>query len=216
MPWQDSHWKQISFLCPIGAALCGNNPSLLQSAFNEALKQGIALSHIREVILTSYLFDGYPTALEGFRMLDILLPNTASEGTPIHYTDKTIKIWRQRGTKLCRQIYGDRFKELMTRLNRWAPELKESMIIEGYGKVLARPQLDIEIREIVVITMLLVKQRPRQLISHIYGALRLNVPPDAICSTLTYAQPFIPPLNFQELRLKVLNTIGASPPITDK
>lgn len=159
-------------LCRIAVALCLPNQSILEKLLREAVELEVPTDLIREVILTAYLFDGYPSALEGFRLFAQIHPHRGGE--EIQFTTDNISLWRSRGEALCRTIYGEKFDNLMARLTAFAPELLNSMIIEGYGKVLARPQLQLDLREYVIIAMLTVKNRPRQLLSHCLGALRVG------------------------------------------
>jgi 4-carboxymuconolactone decarboxylase len=45
------------------------------------------------------------------------------------------------------------------------------MLTEGYGKVLARPGLDLKTRELCIIALLASQDAPHQLHSHLRGAL---------------------------------------------
>ena len=58
------------------------------------------------------------------------------------------------------------------------------MIVEGYGKVLSRPGLDIATRELAIVAFLTVDNRPKQLMSHIRGALRVGVTTAQIGATI--------------------------------
>jgi len=139
------------------------------------LEAGITTDQLREVILTGYLFDGYPAALEGFRILSELALISRKESDAHLYNPENIALWRERGVKLCKMVYGAQYESLMKRVEAFAPELRDAMIVEGYGKVLSRPQLDIRLRELCVVTILAVKSRHRQLLSHTLGSLRLGV-----------------------------------------
>jgi alkylhydroperoxidase/carboxymuconolactone decarboxylase family protein YurZ len=103
----------------------------------------------------------------------------------LHYNPVNIESWRSRGATLCRKIYGRQYESLMQRVSRMAPELSDAMIVEGYGKVLSRTELDTGLRELCVVAILIVKNRPRQLLSHSLGALRLGVHPEKIRDVLT-------------------------------
>ena len=52
-----------------------------------------------------------------------------------------------------------------------APEIFRWMIVEGYGKVLSRPEVDIVDRELSIVAFLMVENHKRQLHSHIRGAI---------------------------------------------
>lgn len=140
------------------------------------------------MILTSYLFDGYPTALEGFRILHELNPAVTADQTSDHiYAHENVSLWRTRGEELCRVIYGPQFAPLMTNVSQFAPELRDAMIVEGYGKVLSRDQLPVKERELCVVAMLAAKDRLRQLLSHMLGSLRLGATDADLETALTAA-----------------------------
>lgn len=161
--------------CNIAVEICiGTEESTLKT-LSEALESGITAGAIREVIMTGYLFDGYPTALEGLRLLDELAPSPSMADGACFYSPENVEHWRQRGEALCQKIYGPQFNALIRRVETFAPELRDAMIVEGYGKVLSRPGFDVRYRELCVVSILIVKNRPRQLLSHALGSLRLGV-----------------------------------------
>ena len=49
------------------------------------------------------------------------------------------------------------------------------MSLEGYGKVLSRPGLEIKSREMAIVACLIVDNRRKQLDSHIRGALNVGI-----------------------------------------
>lgn len=108
----------------------------------------------------------------------------------IEYTPDAVANWHQRGIELCQKIYRKQFTPLMKRVSTFAPELKDSMIVEGYGKVLSRAGLHIIYRELCVVSMLTLKFRPRQLYSHIVGALRVGADADQLEIAMSAASKF--------------------------
>jgi len=155
---------------------------------------------LREVILTSYLFDGYPTALEGFRILAELVNTSSPEKLEFEYSPENVTLWRRRGELLCRQIYGSQYESLIARVERIAPELADAMLVEGYGKVLARDQLPIQARELCIVAILAAKCKPRQLLSHALGALRLGASPEQLLNVLESAIECAPTRNIERAR----------------
>ncbi|MDP8229376.1 MAG: hypothetical protein P9M15_07985 [Candidatus Electryoneaceae bacterium] len=195
---------KIHSLCRIAALLCGGDEEKIKDSIRQAMDGGITTTEIREVILTSYLFDGYPTALEGFRLLSEITGVTAVDTRlsigaddpdklvqPVYRPDQ-VELWRCRGERLCRTIYGPQFEQLRHRVAEVAPELYDAMIVEGYGKVLARKGLDTMIRELCVVAILTVKNRPRQLLSHTLGALRLGAEPNHFDIIIDVIIPLVP------------------------
>ncbi|MFC2150281.1 carboxymuconolactone decarboxylase family protein [Calditrichota bacterium] len=188
------------------------------------MSESTNIPEIREVILTSYLFDGYPSALEGFRLLSDLelrhsclrksseahsqrLSGTHSGETSsdsaacdqvsppdrskLNYTPANLSLWRSRGVPLYRQIYGDQADKLQARVQAFAPELADAMLVEGYGKVLSRDALDIATRELCIVTMLAVKDKPRQLLSHALGALRVGATSERLLAIPDHIADFL-------------------------
>lgn len=198
-------------LCRFAAALVNGNEDIITNAINRAEESGLSTMQLREVILTSYLFDDYPTALEGFRILTDLTGSVPENPPELIYTPDNIATWRKRGEPLCRAIYGPQYEPLMKRVAQIAPELSDAMIVEGYGKVLAREGLESRIRELCVVTILAAKYKPRQLLSHAIGALRLGAAPDSLYDALNAAVEIAPPENIERSRIVIesaINQIG--------
>ncbi len=71
------------------------------------------------------------------------------------------------------------------------------MIVEGYGKVLARSEMDTMFRELCVVSILIAKNRPRQLMSHSLGAIRLGANENHFDTVLKAVSDTLPSLNLQ-------------------
>jgi 4-carboxymuconolactone decarboxylase len=78
-------------------------------------------------------------------------------------------------------VMYDRLRENIRVLH---PELDEWMIVEGYGKVLSRPGLDLGRRELCIVAACAASDQMRQLHSHLHGALNVGVSPSAVESAL--------------------------------
>lgn len=171
---RDSKRSLLRALGAVAASLVHKEEEDLREAFHRALDVGVTAGMLREVIHTAYLFDGYPTALEGFRQLTVIAGVPNPPPSDVDYTPDSVKRWRSRGEKLCRQVYSAQFDKLTGLVREFAPELSDAMLVEGYGKVLSREGLDAKLRELVVVAILAAKNRPRQFLSHCLGALRLG------------------------------------------
>ena len=144
-----------------------------------ALMENVPAQEIYEVILQSYLFAGYPTAIESlFVLRDVL----HKKGMSLKDEDSNYRVneWRERGLELCRQVYGNNFDQLQKNMREISPELEEWMIVEGYGKVLSRPQLGAVERELCTVAALTAMGKERQLLSHIRGALNVGAEEDEV------------------------------------
>lgn len=154
------------------AALALDNEPLATTLLAQLQADGVPREAVREAILQIYLFDGFPTALEGMRLLDAAWPGAPDPGEQGH-VDQSAE-WLRRGDELHRQIYGELAPRVLANTEALSPELAHWMILEGYGKVLSRPGLELGARELAVVAVLAVKNRPRQLHSHLRGALRVG------------------------------------------
>ena len=155
-----------------------------ESCLDAAVKLGrdISVSHAQfyEIVLQSYLFLGFPRMLEAGDHLaryfkDVNLPVKTE---PISSAES--KEWYENGLALYRRVYGDMNQVLQDRLESVAPEVFRWMIVEGYGKVLSRPGLSVVDRELAIVASLLIENRPRQLHSHLQGALNVGADPELV------------------------------------
>jgi len=118
-----------------------------------------------EAILQSYLFLGFPAALQALSVWRDEHP-LSTEVEPV-----APAAWRERGEAVCAQVYGGQYERLRENVTALHPNMEQWMLTEGYGKVLARPGLALRTRELCIIALLAVQDAPRQLYSHIRGAL---------------------------------------------
>ena len=135
---------------------------------------------IEELILQSYLFCGLPRTLNAMREWRRLTGNESPSPVDTRGPDE----WRQQGEVTCRLVYGDMYDRLRVNIRGLHPELDEWMIVEGYGKVLSRPGLDLARRELCIVAACAATRQDRQLHSHLHGALNVGVPPQVLTASL--------------------------------
>jgi 4-carboxymuconolactone decarboxylase len=153
-------------------------------------------SEVEEAILQSYLFLGFPSAIEAFRRWraqGVETPDPADEDPGL---------WMERGARTCTTVYGDHYEQLRQNIARFHPELDRWMVMEGYGKVLGRPGLGLGTREMLIVAMLVVQGESgrRQLRSHLKGALNAAVAPEDVEKTIRRAAAFAPAENLELAR----------------
>ena len=135
------------------------------------VKKGFPANEITEAILQSYLHAGYPCALEGMFILKDVLKDEFAAGSGEKTTKDSLEQWRTAGEKTCKTIYGENYHKLIDNVRVLSTDLSDWMITEGYGKVLSRPGLSLQAREMVSIVVLTINWYPRQLHSHLRGAV---------------------------------------------
>lgn len=125
---------------------------------------------VEEIILQSYLFAGFPRALNAARTWRAIFGRPAPpEDAEASVGD--LGFWRARGEETCAIVYGDHYEKLRRNIRELHPALDEWMIVDGYGKVLSRPGVDLRTRELCVVAACAVSGQQRQLHSHLRGAL---------------------------------------------
>lgn len=138
---------------------------------------------VEELLLQSYLFAGFPRALnatrEWRRISGRKAPET-DEGSRIENAPR----WQQEGEGTCATVYGQFYEPLRRNIRDLHPALDEWMIVDGYGKVLSRPGLDLPRRELCIVAVCAAAGQDRQLHSHFHGALNAGATPEQVSATL--------------------------------
>ncbi len=137
---------------------------------------------IEEVILQTYLFAGFPRALNAAREWRRLSGRRAGADREINAEDNAFFV--ERGEATCAKVYGPFYDRLRVNIRELHPALDTWMIVDGYGKVLGRPQLDLARRELCVVATCAVARQDRQLHSHLHGALHAGASSAAVAHTL--------------------------------
>jgi 4-carboxymuconolactone decarboxylase len=128
-----------------------------------------------ELILQTYLFAGFPRALNAMREWRRIQPVPA-----VSVGASAVDDWRREGEQTCAAVYGNMYERLRANIEGLHPLLDEWMITEGYGKVLSRPGLDLMRRELCIVAACAAAGQERQLHSHLHGALNVGVPADVV------------------------------------
>ena len=90
------------------------------------------------------------------------------------YTSAEALRFESDGRRLIKKVYADKYERLQEAVWKMSPEVFRLMLIEGYGKTLSRPKLDVITRELAVVASLTVDGRVRQLQAHLRGALNVG------------------------------------------
>ncbi|MFN5247259.1 MAG: carboxymuconolactone decarboxylase family protein [Ignavibacteria bacterium] len=162
--------KQQILILKITIFMSCNDKDNARILMQDALKLHVPYTALYEALLQIHLFSGYPASIEGLSLLQEVYNEE-----PAAIEEYNVQLFKQRGEKLCRDIYTTVFEKMNKRMHSFSPELSEWMIIDGYGKTLSRANLDIQIRELINICILSLGKWKQQVISHIRGALHVGV-----------------------------------------
>ncbi|MFN4767626.1 MAG: carboxymuconolactone decarboxylase family protein [Ignavibacteria bacterium] len=162
--------KQQILILKITIFMSCNDKNNARVLMQDALKLHVPYTALYEALLQIHLFSGYPASIEGLSLLQEVYNEE-----PAAIEEYNVQLFKQRGEKLCRDIYTTVFEKMNKRMHSFSPELSEWMIIDGYGKTLSRANLDIQTRELINICILSLGKWKQQVISHIRGALHVGV-----------------------------------------
>ena len=164
------------------AAIAGAAETKLRAVFEEVVDR-VERSEMDEVILQSYLFAGFPRALNAAR----IWRSVSGQQAPAEDRDAELgssATWVERGEETCRIVYGESYELLRENIRELHPALDSWMITDGYGKVLSRPQLALRTRELCIVAACAASAQQRQLHSHLHGALNSGATAEEVRETL--------------------------------
>src|ERR1019366_4623557 len=129
------------------ARITAGSEEEVRAGFAECIAARVSQRWQEELVLQSYLFAGFPRALNAAREWRRSLAvaglagwtgerksgGSMAEGPHEGYAD--VFDWRERGEATCKTIYGESYGKLRGNIRRLSPSLDEWMIVEGYGKV---------------------------------------------------------------------------------
>lgn len=159
----------LRHLVRIAGAIAGSPEGQVRAVMSDAL-ESVDQVAVEEIILQSYLFAGFPRALNAARAWRAVSERPAPEVDPEGLV-ANLDMWRDLGERTCAIVYGESYEKLRKNIRGLHPALDDWMIVEGYGKVLSRPGVDLRTRELCVVAACAVSGQQRQLHSHLRGAL---------------------------------------------
>jgi 4-carboxymuconolactone decarboxylase len=186
-------------LVRFAAAIAEGDEQELGARVEELLTAGTPTAWVEELLLQSLLMVGYPRTLVAVALW------RRESGVPAPGSDPDadygrIKEWRRRGEAACAAVYGDHYLKLRRNVAALHPALDIWMVTEGYGRTLARPGLDLARRELCVVAQTAVLDTPRQLHSHLRGALNAGATVDDIEATLAAVHPLLTAAHWRRVR----------------
>jgi 4-carboxymuconolactone decarboxylase len=159
-------------LVALSAAVAAADARSVEREATAAANAGVSPAALYETILQSYLFVGFPRAIEAFIAARPVLERLGA--IPRNAAPVDPRAWEREGETLCRQVYARNYDKLMETMRSLSPDLASWMILEGYGKTLSRPALGALEREYCVIAILTVTRMWRQLRSHAIGTVNVG------------------------------------------
>lgn len=172
----------------LSAALGTRDDGAIRMAIHRAVAEADPVA-AEEVLLQSHLFLGFPLALEALVLWRELSGYPSSSGL-----GERPELWEERGQAVCAQVYGRNYGKLRQNVAMLHPDLDLWMVEGGYGRVIGRPGLDLATRELCIAALLAVWHSPRQLHSHLRGALHAGASVNDVTRAVEIAGQFLDPL----------------------
>jgi 4-carboxymuconolactone decarboxylase len=190
MAKQDSLDLQTRDLVRFAAAVAQGYEPELRERVGQLRTSQVPVVWVEELLLQSVLMVGYPRALIGFTLWRKMSGVTAPEADPDQDYGRSAE-WARRGQELCAVVYGGNYQKLRESIHALHPAVDSWMVTEGYGRTLARPGLDLRRRELCTVAQTAVLEAPRQLHSHMRGALNAGATFGQIEGALSIVNPLL-------------------------
>jgi 4-carboxymuconolactone decarboxylase len=174
-------------LLRLSAALATRHAGAIRAEM-EVARDEADVRAVEEVILQAHLFVGFPdtlNALGTWREVSGLSAPAESGEDPVE--------WPGRGERVCSAVYGPNYAKLRENVRGLHPDVDGWMVTGGYGRVIGRPGLDLKTRELCLVALLAVWKVPRQLHSHLRGALNTGATVEEVDAAVEIACGFLEP-----------------------
>ncbi|HST58637.1 MAG TPA: carboxymuconolactone decarboxylase family protein [Longimicrobium sp.] len=186
-------------LLRLAASLGTRDSATIRAAMEEARDEADAgavdAGAVDEVLLQSHLFIGFPDALNALGLW------RAVSGTPAPASaGEDPAAWDARGERVCAEVYGANYDKLRINVRQLHPDVDGWMVTGGYGRVIGRPGLDLATRELCIAALLAVWNVPRQLHSHLRGALNAGASVAEVDEAVEAACGYLPPERAADVR----------------
>jgi 4-carboxymuconolactone decarboxylase len=190
MAKQDNLDAQTRDLVRFAAAIAQGYEPELRERVGPLRSSQVPAQWVEELLLQSVLMVGYPRALIAFGVW------RKFSGLPAPQSDDgqdygQVAEWTRRGEEVCGTVYGENYRKLRESVRMLHPAIDAWMITEGYGRTLGRPGLDLMRRELCTVAQTAVLEAPRQLHSHLRGALNAGASFGQIEGVLSIVNPLL-------------------------
>jgi 4-carboxymuconolactone decarboxylase len=190
MAKQDSLDSQTRDLVRFAAAIAQGYEPELRERVGPLRASQVPTNWVEELLLQSVLMVGYPRALIAFsvwrKFSGVPGPDTDEGQDYAHAAE-----WTRRGEEVCGIIYGENYRKLRDSVRLLHPAIDAWMITEGYGRTLGRSGLDLLRRELCTVAQTAVLDAPKQLHSHLRGALNAGASFGQIEGVLSIVNPLL-------------------------
>ena len=133
-------------LIRVATAIAKGDEAQLRERMTVARAAQVPAEWMEELLLQSLHNVGYPLTLMAFGVWREVAGPVAKAGEDLAHDHWAL--WKERGAKLCAEVYGRTYHKLLLNLRGLHPALEALVVVDAYGKVLSRPGLDAQRREL--------------------------------------------------------------------
>src|SRR5439155_25380529 len=197
-------------LVRVAAALAEGKVAVLRDRFVAARTARVPDRWIEELLLQSLLVVGYPLALVAFGVWrEVQGPLSGPSdggggggggGGGEELAHEDWQSWATRGSAVCAAVYGRAYHKLLLNLRALHPALEDLVLVDGYGKVIGRPGLDLKRRELCTVAAIAVLGTGQQLHSHLRGSLNTGATRAEVEEVLALVAADLTPENLRRAR----------------
>ena len=171
---------RVRHLLVLAAAAAVGEASLVASQTAAALASGVTAADLEETLLQIVPYAGFPRALAAFAAARPHLGSAAPGG------ETPGSAWPAGGAAAFRAVYGDTTDRVRAGLAGLHPLLPAWTFEFAYGRVLARPGLDLVTRELLGVAILTAMGRADDaLLGHMRAAIRAGASREAVTGAVS-------------------------------
>ena len=193
-------------LIELAARISAGTEADVRAGCAAAVAAAVPPRWVDELLLQSYLFCGFPRALnaarEWRRIVPVSLPGEDASDPA------SAARWLARGEATCAAVYAEMYDKLRRNVFELHPALDAVMVMDGYGKVLGRPGLDLARRELCIVAACAATGQDRQLHSHLHGALNVGVSRTVLDAAIDALAPTLGSDRARAVRLLLARVAG--------
>jgi 4-carboxymuconolactone decarboxylase len=178
-------------LVRVAVATARADEAQLRDRMRAARGAGVPDVWIEELLLQSLLNVGYPRTLAAWAVWREVCGSVREAGEPVEHRDW--ERWVERGREACGAVYGRTLHKLLLHLRSLHPALEPLVLVDAYGKILGRPGLDTQRRELCTLAAIAPLDAPRQLHAHLRGALNTGSTREEVDAVLALLEPDLGP-----------------------
>lgn len=188
--------KRQKALVPVAAFAAEGNIDQLKGALNDSLDQGVTVNEIKEVLVQTYAYAGFPRSLNALSAFMEVLKTRKIAGkkdemgrdaSPV-LTDKSML---EVGTEIQTKLVG---QPVTGPLFEFAPSIDFFLKSHLFGDIFARDNLDYQTREVATIAMLAALSGAQsQLNSHFQMGMNTGLKKNDLCEIVSILDQQVSP-----------------------